>query len=107
MFLPWWSIAVAAFAASLLLARKGMHAGLGSFLGAAILWIILATIVDAGNHSVLSARVAQVFFVNEPVLLVIVTGVVGGLAALYPGLCGFYLRSLLRKKQHRSSKYAT
>jgi hypothetical protein len=101
MFLPWWSVAIAAFVASTFLARKGGHALWGSFLGGFALWVIMASIADLRNDSVLSDRVADIFFVQRPVLLILVTGIIGGLVSMLPGLCGYYMRSLLRGHRAR------
>lgn len=94
MFLPWWSVAIAAFMTSLVIAQKGVQALFGSFLGAFGLWVIMATIIDVRNDSILSDRVADIFFVKRPVFLIIVTGVIGGLAAMLAGLSGYFLRRL-------------
>lgn len=99
MLLPWWSLCIAAFVACIFFARNGGQAVLGSLLGAFVLWVIMASVIDIHNDSVLSDRVADIFFVQRPLLLILVTGLVGGLAATGPGLCGFYLRALLLRSK--------
>jgi hypothetical protein len=96
--LPWWSLAIAAFAACVTVASKAGQALVGSFLGVFMAWAIMAARIDIANHSLLSARVSEIFFVNQSFLLIIITGIIGGLAAMLPGLSGHYLRNLFAKR---------
>lgn len=105
LILPWWSLAVAAFAACFLLARKGGQALWGSLVGGLLLWTLLSAIIELGSNSILTNKVAEIFFVQQPALLILVTGLIGGLAAMLAGLSGFYFRTLVVKEKKRPSKY--
>jgi hypothetical protein len=87
LFLPWWSIAIAAFAGGLLVnTRSNFFAG---FFAIGILWVGKALISDLSTSSDLADRVARIFMLhNKAVLLFVIfllSGVVGGFAAMSGG----------------------
>lgn len=94
LFLPWWSVAIAAFAGGLLLnTRMNFLAG---FLAIGLLWAGKALITDLSTNSDLAERVARIFMLQSKTLLLLVTfllsGLVGGFAAMSGG-------ALRRRKQ--------
>lgn len=93
LYLPWWGIAIAAFIVALLVYQKASGAFLSSFLGLLLLWCGLAFWIDSGNESILSARIAELLGIgNNPFLLILITGAVGGLVAGLAAMSGSYLR---------------
>jgi hypothetical protein len=83
LFLPWWSIAIAAFITGYLL--KSRMNFLAGFLGVGLLWCIKAWLLEATASATLTDRVAAIFKVGMPVLLLItciIGGLVGGFAAM-------------------------
>ena len=87
LFLPWWSVAIAAFAGGLLINTRSNF--LGGFLAIGLLWIGKALISDLSTDSDLADRVARIFMLhNKAVLLFVIfllSGVVGGFAAMTGG----------------------
>jgi len=61
--------------------------------------------IDMGNNSILANRVAQIFFVNNSIILVLITAVIGGTAGGFGGLAGSYLRSIFTPSKNYSNKY--
>jgi len=98
LFLPWWSIAFAAFIGGALLnSRVNFLAG---FIGVALLWSITSLIIDASAAAPLSERVAKTLFLPRPMLFVVtaaIGGIVGGFAAMAGGA--------LRKEKRRMKYY--
>ena len=87
LFLPWWSIAIAAFFGGLLInSRKDFLAG---FLAIGLLWVVKALITDVSTESDLADRVARLFMLHNKALLLLVmfflSGLVGGFAAMTGG----------------------
>ena len=84
LFLPWWSIAIAAFAGGMMLKSNANF--VAGFLGIAILWLIKALIIDVNAATPLAEKVANIFPLHSKALLFLVMslvgGLVGGLAAL-------------------------
>lgn len=86
LLLPWWSIAIAAFAGGLAFnSRVNFLAG---FLGIGLLWLLYALMMDATSAAPLADRISKVLFINKPLLLLMTTimgGLVGGFAAMAGG----------------------
>ena len=77
LFLPWWSIAVVAFAVVLLL--KPGKAFWTGFAGVGIYWLIASMFRDVRNDHILSTRLAGVFHLPSYWLFLLVTAIIGGL----------------------------
>ncbi len=93
LYLPWWAIAIAAFIVALLVQQKPGKAWFAGFLGVFILWVVLAWMKDAPNDSLLSGKIGELLGIgNNPVLLMIITGFIGGLVAAFGALTASFLR---------------
>jgi len=91
--LPWWSIAVLAFAMGFGLAQSGRAGFLAGFVGLGLSWLVPAAWLAFENNGLLAHRMAQLLPLggSVPVLVLVTTliiGLVGGLA----GLAGRWLR---------------
>ncbi len=97
LFLPWWGIAIVALIVALLVKQAAGLSFLAGFLGVFLLWAALAFWIDSKNNGILSERIAQVLPLGgNSFLLVLATGMVGGLVAGFAALTGAFL--LPRKK---------
>lgn len=97
LFLPWWSIALVAMIVALLVHQRAGWAFLSGALGVFILWAILAWWIDMNNNGVLSKKIASVIPLGgSAFLLILVTGLVGGLVAGFAAMSGSYLRASRR-----------
>lgn len=87
LFLPWWSVAIAAFAGGLIVTTRSNF--IAGFAGIGLLWVGKALITDLSSDSDLADRVAQIFMVHNSTILLLVTfllcGLVGGFAAMSGG----------------------
>jgi hypothetical protein len=93
LYLPWWSLALAAFVVALLIPLKPWQSALAGFLGLFLLWSLLASWIDMKNQHILSQKIAQLLPVGGSVLLLILlTAFVGGLVAGCAALTGAYAR---------------
>jgi hypothetical protein len=80
--LPWWSVMVAAFVTSLFLPLKKSAVFFVPFLAIAILWIVHAFYLSNGNDFILAKKIAVLLPLNgNPYILMLVTGIVGGISA--------------------------
>ena len=91
LFMPWYSIAIAAFVMGFLL--KSNTNFLAGFAAIATLWVFNALLIDAGSSSDLAERVAKLLTVKYEIVLFVVMAVIGGLVGGFAALTG----SLLRK----------
>jgi len=81
-FLPWWTMAVGAFAVAYLLGNKGFPSFISGFLGVAVLWIGMAFYIDALTHSILTEKINRLLPINAFLATLVVGGLVGGFASL-------------------------
>jgi hypothetical protein len=94
LYLPWWSIAIAAFLTALLVHQRGPRAFLSGFIGIFILWAFLAWWIDMKNQGILSKKIAELFHLGtSSLLLILVTALVGALVGGFAAMSGSYLRS--------------
>jgi len=89
---PWWSFVICALIVAAAIYQKPWKAFTAAFLGVFILWIILAALLDFPNEHLLSGKVAEILHVGSYSVVLIVTGIIGGLVAGMGGLTGSYLR---------------
>jgi hypothetical protein len=89
MFLPWWVIALVAFGVGYAIKQNGFSAFGAGFLGIFILWVGYAALLSHANGNLLAHKVAVLLpFKGHVVLLLIATGVVGGLVSGFASLSG-------------------
>jgi len=90
----WWFFAVVAFLVSLLVHQKAGKAFLSGFLSLFLLWAGLAYWIDMKNEGILSAKIAALLPLGgSSILLIIVTGIIGGLVAGFAAMSGSFFRS--------------
>jgi len=93
LYLPWWSIAIAAFISILLIPMRSGEAFLAGFSGVFILWALLAWWIDMKNAHVLSKKIAEVFPIGgSSFALILVTALIGALVGGFAALSAGYLR---------------
>jgi hypothetical protein len=94
LYFPWWALAIAAFIVGVLVHQRAAKAFLSGFLGVFILWAVLAWVIDSRNDGTLSARIAELLPLGgNPILLILVTALVGGLVGGFGAMSGSLLRS--------------
>ena len=99
LVLPWWSIAIVAFAVALLIPQRLFTGFLSGFLGIFLLWALLAIWIDVRNQGILSQRMAHVFPLGgSSVLLILVTAFVGALVGGFAAMAGSSLRPLRARR---------
>jgi hypothetical protein len=94
LFLPWWGIAVTSLLVAIIIHQKAGKAFVSGLLGVLLLWTGLALWMDIKNNGVLSAKIASVLPLGgNSILLILVTGLVGGLVAGFAAMSGSFLRA--------------
>ena len=96
--LPWWSFVITSLLVSVAIHQKPAKAFLTGFLGLFLLWAGLALWKDMVNEHILSAKVAQILPLGGSYLvLILVTGVVGGLVSGFAAMTGSFMRKRKRR----------
>ena len=96
LFLPWWAIALAGLLVGLFIKSKTTSSFFGGLLGGILLWGIMAFWLDAGNDSILSARIGVLFGGIGKNGILMVTAVFGGFLAGLGALTGNLGRKLMK-----------
>lgn len=93
LFLPWWSIALAAFLVAALIPQKPGKAFITGFIALFLLWGVLSFWLSNANENILAHKVSMLLLnMDNPYLLMLATAVIGALVAGFAALTGSYLR---------------
>lgn len=96
-FLPWWSVMVSAFITSLLVSLKRGAVFFVPFLAIALLWMVHAYYLSSSNDFILAKKIAILLpLQGNPYLLMVVSGIIGGLAAGLSGVFGKQCKLLIK-----------
>jgi hypothetical protein len=109
LFFPWWVIMAVPFLVNVLIKTKGAGAFFSSFLAIAGLWWVFAWLADRQTGAILTSKIALVLpLKGNTLLLIFVTGFLGGLAGGLAGLTGNAFRNLFgtrKKEKERRGRY--
>lgn len=99
LFLPWWTLALPCLIFGNLLGNKSGSSFLYGFLGIGLLWLIQTLAVHISNEGILTTRIAELFSLPHPALVIIVTVAIGGLAGGLSTLTGYLFGKAFLQKQ--------
>lgn len=99
LFLPWWSLAIPCVVLGAWLGKSGGRSFMYGFTGIALLWLLQSIFIHFANGGILTARIAELFSLPDPVLVILLTAIVGGMAGGLSTLTGFYLNTAFLQKQ--------
>ena len=99
LFLPWWSLAIATFLVALAAGRSIGLSILAGFLGVFLLWGTMSFFISASNDHILAHRMSMVILKKDnPIMLVLMTALIGGVVGALSAWSGAALRSLFQPK---------
>ncbi len=104
LLLNWWIIAVVSFLVAFFIHGNNFASFLSGFLGAGLLWMAYAWKIDTETSSIMSEQMVSLMSAitlgyKEGIILVIYTGLIGGLVGGFSALTGNTLRSIFVKKK--------
>ncbi len=94
LFMPWWVAAIAGFIAGIAFSNTSFNAFVTGFIGVFLVWSAYALWLDSQNASILSSKIAVLFSVKQPVLLLLITGLIGGITSGLGGWAGNEIRKI-------------
>ncbi len=90
--LPWYSFVFCALIVAVAVHQKPWKAFLAGFVALLLLWMGLAFRIDNLNEHILSVKVASILPLHgSAAVLIVLTGLIGGLVAGLGALTGSYL----------------
>lgn len=97
LFLPWWSVAIAAFIVCAFIPQRGFASFITGFLSLFLLWGMLSWMIDDANHEILSHRISTLVFKQDnPLLLILLTALTGAIVAGFAALAGSFVHKKLK-----------
>ena len=98
LFMPWWSVMLAAFLAAVFFSVKGASGFVIPFLAIFSYWLVYAFLLSNANDFTLAKKIAVLFPLGGNVyVLMLVTAAIGGLAAGVAGVFGKQCIDLVKK----------
>ncbi|HTE28373.1 hypothetical protein [Flavitalea sp.] len=94
---PWWIIALVGLSVGYLINMTPSKSFFAGFLACFILWAGIAFYTDIANEHILATRVGALFTLKQPILMVLITGFIGGLVTGMASLTGALLRKGLKR----------
>ena len=99
LFMPWWSIAITSFLVGVFIPQKKGIAFLSGFLSLFLLWLGLTFWISHQNNDILAHRISLLILKKDsPLLLMLVTALIGGLVSGMAALTGSLMRSFSSQK---------
>ena len=93
LFLPWWSIAIAAFIVAVLIPQKPGKSFLTGFISLFLLWGGLSFWISNNNEHILAGKISMLILkTDNPYILILITALIAALIAGFAALAGSYLR---------------
>ena len=99
LFLPWWSMALAALAISFLLGKRSWQVFFVAFFACGIVWLMMALYIHFTKGDLMTNRIAQLLFLKGNLMLYVGTFLIAAIVGGFSALTGFYLREIFKEKK--------
>ena len=97
LWLPAWAIVICAAVITMCIPTNLVTSFLGGFIAISLLWMCKATIIDVYTHSILSTKIILLLGFQSPMMLILLTGLVGGMLGGLGSIIGQQMYKLLQK----------
>ena len=99
LVLPWWSVMLAALLSALLIPLKKASVFFVPFLAILLFWGVYCFVLSSENDFTLAKKISELLQLGgNPYLLILLTGILGGLAAGISGVLGSQVHALVKSK---------
>ncbi len=93
LYLPWWTIAIVAFIVAALIPQKPVMSFFTGFISLFLLWGGIAFFLSSNNNHLLAHKIAVLILkMNNPLLLIVATALIGAVVAGFGALAGSFVR---------------
>ena len=97
--LPWWSVMLAALLSALLIPLKKAAVFFVPFMAILLFWGIYCFVLSSGNDFTLAKKISELLQLGgNPYALILLTGILGGLAAGISGILGNQILAFAKSK---------
>jgi len=91
----WWGVVPGAALGGLLVAKSGLEALVGGFLGLVLLWSSYAVAVHVMNHGILGQQLAGITGLPSSLAILLIIAALGGVIGAAGSLTGYLLKKSL------------
>jgi len=93
LYLPWWTIAIVAFIVAAFIPQKPVMSFFTGFISLFLLWGGIAFFLSSNNNHLLAHKIAVLILkMNNPLLLIVATALIGAVVAGFGALAGSFVR---------------
>ena len=97
--LPWWIVVVVSALVCVFVRVNLLQAFISGFLGVGLLWFFLAWKIHTATEGILSLKITHLFGLSDPLQLIILTALVGGIAGGLAAMSGSALRNTTQRRK--------
>lgn len=97
--ISWWVLVPVAFLISFFVYGNNFASFLSGFLGGGLLWMGYAWKLDVESSQIMSEQITSILNFSDPMILIIITGVIGAFLGGFGALSGNNLRLIFVKKK--------
>lgn len=96
IFLPWWTITISVFIIAIVLHQDPKKSFLAGFLALFFLWAGLSYWISFNNDHLLAQQLSVLILqMKQPLAMVFITGIIGGIVGGLSALVGHYARNAM------------
>lgn len=99
LFLPWWSVLIPSILIGAWLLKSGLSAFITGLSGGGLAWFVQALYIHIANDGILAGRIAELFQVGSPAVVLILTFLTGGILSGFGALLGYQVRAAFGAKK--------
>ncbi len=97
LYMDWWAIAIVAFIVAVVIPQSAGRSFLTGFLALLLLWGGLSFYISNSNQNILAHKVSMLIIgMDNPYLLMLVTGLIGALVGGFAALTGAFVRGKVK-----------
>jgi hypothetical protein len=101
LIFQWWgSLMIVCFLVCFFMYGTRSSSFFSGLLGVGLLWIAVALFIDISTSSILTEKIVRIFHLpvsGGRTLLILITGLIGGLAGGFSALSGHFLREIFSR----------
>lgn len=96
LFLPWWGTVIPVLFIAAWMLEENLPAFLIAFLSSGLAWFVQALYIHIANQGILSTRIADMMGVGSPLVVLLITFLIGGILGGVTALTGVLLKQNLK-----------
>ena len=97
----WWLIVIYPIIVGLIFIDNLLSHFISGFLGIFLAWLVLMFQLDVETYSIISQKIANILFLNNNIILLIISSSIGGILGGIGSMFGQSIRKIFLKSLHQ------